>query len=575
MSQLDALRSAKSIDDIATLLGYKARSLSYMLYVKNKANRYESFEIPKKSGGNRKIHAPSEDLKLLQRRLSDFLQNCLDQSDLAAKRQKIDTISNGFKRQRSIIDNAQHHRAKRYVFNVDIHDFFGSINFGRIRGLFIKDHDFRLDPKIATIIAQIASHENQLPQGSPCSPVISNLIGHVLDIHLVRLASRFGCVYSRYADDLTFSTNKKSFPKEIAQKTAELHDWVPGNELLHLIRLSGFELNSKKTRMQYCDSRQEVTGLVVNKKVNIRSEYRKNVRAMAHRLFTTGSFELSGLSAKGNGDAVNPKIAGTLHQLQGMLGFIDFIDLNKKPQATETKSNKIKPTSKETLYRRFLIYKEFYSAKTPVILCEGKTDPIYLVHAIRSLAEHYPTLASKDNNGNVKLEIRIFKYAGTNSGRVLGINGGSGDLKFFIPRYHSEIGGFKAAGKIHPIIMLIDNDKGAPPILSAVRAITKRTIQEHELSMHVTGNLYLMKTPLINQKPMTCIEDFFTEELRRIAVNGKNFSAEADFDVSTHYGKMVFAHKVVVPNAQIIDFSGFKPILSALQEVVAEHYKKG
>ena len=122
--------------------------------------------------------------------------------------------------------------------------------------------------------------------------------------------------------------------------------------------------------------------------------------------------------------------------------------------------------------------------------------------------------------------------------------------------------------------MLIDNDKGAPPILSAVKEIKKIGIQEHELSMHVTGNLYLMKTPLINKKSMTCIEDFFTEELRSTAVNGKNFSTDANFDVSTHYGKIVFAHKVIVPNAQTIDFTGFKPILSALQEVIAEHYKK-
>src|SRR5207253_493823 len=85
-----------------------------------------------------------------------------------------------------------------------------------VRGYFIRDKNFVLNEKVATVIAQIACHENALPQGSPCSPVISNLIAHVLDTHLVRLASRVGCTYSRYADDLTFSTNKKPFPREIA-----------------------------------------------------------------------------------------------------------------------------------------------------------------------------------------------------------------------------------------------------------------------------------------------------------------------------------------------------------------------
>ena len=102
---------------------------------------------------------------------------------------------------------------RRWVFNLDLEDFFPSINFGRVRGFLLKNRDFRAESEHrATVISQIACHENSLPQGSPCSPVISNLVAHLLDMRLVRLASSVGCTYSRYADDLTFSTNKKIFP---------------------------------------------------------------------------------------------------------------------------------------------------------------------------------------------------------------------------------------------------------------------------------------------------------------------------------------------------------------------------
>jgi RNA-directed DNA polymerase len=84
-----------------------------------------------------------------------------------------DRIAHGFKRKRSIITNARQHSNRRYVFNIDLEDFFPSINFGRVRGFFIRDKGFALNDDVATVIAQIACHEDALPQGSPCSPVVS------------------------------------------------------------------------------------------------------------------------------------------------------------------------------------------------------------------------------------------------------------------------------------------------------------------------------------------------------------------------------------------------------------------
>ncbi|MGH2510822.1 MAG: reverse transcriptase domain-containing protein [Ktedonobacteraceae bacterium] len=266
MSQLALLKGASSLRQVAALLQFQPKAVAYILYKKPPLTKYNSFDVPKRGGGARKINAPSRDLSLLQRRLSDLLQNCVEEINQTRKRK--DELAHGFKRKRSIISNATKHLKRRYVFNIDLQDFFPSINFGRVRGFFIKDANFMLHPRVATILAQIACYENGLPQGAPSSPVISNLIGHVLDIRLCRLASASGCTYSRYADDITFSTNKPDFPPSIAGRAhGSSHRWEVGNELKDAVASAGFAINQEKTRMQYRSSRQAVTGLVVNRKV--------------------------------------------------------------------------------------------------------------------------------------------------------------------------------------------------------------------------------------------------------------------------------------------------------------------
>ena len=503
MAQLTRLKSAKTIHDVAAFLGFKTSALSFVLFRMSDARKYKQFDIPKRYGGTRQICAPLPELKLIQRRLSDLLQDCVEKINEASGRDdRHDRISHGFKRKHSIITNAKEHRNRKYVFNVDLTDFFGSINFGRVRGFLMKDKSFLLHADVATLLAQIACYKNALPQGSPCSPVISNLIGHVLDIHLARLASHNGCTYSRYADDLTFSTNKPQFPACIAKRTTgDEHKWGPGNELARLIKKSGFEMNPLKTRMQYRDSRQEVTGLVVNRKVNVRSEYRHTVRAMVHHLFTKGSFEFVHRVTDDKGTVTLNKIVGTTNQLHGMLGFIDGVDLYNNNLSSKIKGSKEKSslTTKESMYRRFLLFKEFYTAPAPVIICEGKTDNVYVLHAIRSLAATYPQLATTNTDGTIKLNIRIYRYSGNSTGRILGITGGTPDLSRFMRQYDREIKKFKEPGAQQPVILLVDNDAGAKEkgnIYNTVQDITKEKVIGTEPFVHVTGNLYLVATPL-------------------------------------------------------------------------------
>jgi RNA-directed DNA polymerase len=564
MSRLSALKAANSIHDVAALLNIRASTIAYILYIHPKETNYLTFQIPKRSGGQRTIHAPYKGLKELQRSLADLLQDC-NQEILQASHSK-DLVSHGFKRGRSIISNAQRHRRRRWVLNLDLESFFPSINFGRVYGLLQKHRDFALAPKVATIIAQIACNENALPQGAPCSPVLSNLVAQILDFRLIKIAKASGCTYSRYADDLTFSTNKRDFPAEIAfpgEAVGETHIWRPGTKLREAIEGSGFTINDAKTHMMYRNSRQAVTGLVVNRKISVRKEYRHNVRAMVNRLVTTGAFEVLASVKTDAGTSLQPR-AGTLDELHGMLGFIHSV-------AEETRNKSVplsdKRTSAANVYREFLYYKTFYACDRPIIVCEGDTDNVYLTHAIRSLAADFPTLAEVNGDGKLQLKVRLYKVKKSSNAKLLGLAGGSGDLKNLIAAYDKEVKHFKGPGLQHPVIALFDNDSGADDIWKVIKQVGKQTPTKAEPLVRVVKNLYAVPTP---GKP-SMIEDFFDDQTKQMPFEGKVFHAELGFDKEVHISKQIFAHRVIRPNADTIDFLGFRLLLTNLELAIRSH----
>ncbi len=570
MSRLDTLKAAQSLSDLAEILEFKPKGLSFILYKQPAAAKYQTFQIPKKRGGQRTISAPIDALKVLQRKLADLLQDCADEINKKTKRR--DQIAHGFKRRRSIITNARRHRHRRWVFNVDLEDFFPSINFGRVRGYLIKNRDFELHEDVATTIAQIACHENALPQGSPCSPVISNLVAHVLDMHLVKLASGAGCTYTRYADDLTFSTNERRFPAEIAVPSATegagSHEWVPGEKLDTIIERAGFRVKAKKTHMMYRSSRQEVTGIVVNEKINVRWPYRHNVRAMVHKLVTTGSFDVVRVTRK-DGQAVFERRTGTLDELHGMLGFIDSV-VQTNPQMANAPPAM---NSEEGVYREFLIYKDFFAARVPVVICEGETDNVYLTHAIRGLAKEFPDLAEVTDK-KIRLKVRLYKYPHSSTARLLGLkDGGSSALSTFIAAYKKETSRFAAPGLTNPVVILYDNDDGAKNIRSAIWQASKLRPTGVEPFLHIVKNLYAVPTPRLPGATESKIEDFFPSTLKATVVDGKTFNDSNSVQIDSQYGKKIFAYKVVQPKAETIDFAGFRPLLSNLTAAIKEHRK--
>lgn len=263
----------------ADLLGnncypFTMKQLTVLCNPKNEKNRYRSFEIPKKSGGVRQICSPNRNLKWFQKCVNEILKAIYTPSPYAT----------GFVNGKSIVDNARIHTNQNYVFNIDLKDFFPSIDQARIWKR-LQLTPFNFNPTIASIIAGLCSMsyiryvDNKpfdkcyvLPQGAPTSPLLTNAICDTLDRRLHGLAKRFGLHYSRYADDITFSSMHNVY-----QPDSEFR-----KELERIIVLQHFTINTAKTRLQHCSKRQEVTGLTVGLKINVSRKYTKDLRAILH-----------------------------------------------------------------------------------------------------------------------------------------------------------------------------------------------------------------------------------------------------------------------------------------------------
>ena len=267
----DLFHKLKTREDIAALLQISDYQLRYHLYIYPQEKAYTAFEIAKKSGGSRAILAPKTPLKIIQRKLNQVLKSVY----------KPKPSTHGFVVEKSIVTNAKQHLRQRYVLNIDLKDFFPSINFGRVRGL-LRSHPYSCTDEVATVLAQICCYENQLPQGAPTSPIISNMICAKLDSQLQRLAKKYQCIYTRYADDITFSTSRSRFPSHLIWFSKEAEKSILGDELKAIIEENGFLVNESKVRLQNRYKRQEVTGITVNEKLNINRKYIRQIRAVLH-----------------------------------------------------------------------------------------------------------------------------------------------------------------------------------------------------------------------------------------------------------------------------------------------------
>lgn len=569
MKSIDQLKAASNLADVARIIGFKPKSLSYLLYKLPVASRYSQFSIPKATGGTREIMAPVPQLKLAQRRLAHHLQNCLHDIEEKQIVRANCIISHGFKRNLSIATNAGSHVGRRWVLNMDLENFFPSINFGRVRGYFIKNKHFALQPATATVLAQIACHGNALPQGAPTSPVISNLITGLLDIRLNKLASSSRCTFTRYADDITFSTNLKEFPESIARKSLDA-DWVLSGALSKRIKDSGFSVNKKKTRMQYRRSRQDVTGLIVNDMVGVKREYLKTVRAQVESVIRTGTCHID---KKEKGKSKSEPVS--LEALNGHLAHIAWV----KGRYTEYKRGSNHWSSEPgyvRTYRRFLDHQAFVANPKPTVICEGKTDSIYLQCAIKTVPKVPVNLV--DPTSPSGLAVRLFRYTDTTSW-VQHLHGGTGDMKNLIDGYQERMKQINAIKFQSPVILVVDNDAGASKgkLNSLVKDKSGSTAKVDGSAdfYHLGLNLYLVHTPKTAAGGDTMIEDFLPSTVRSQKLGLKTLELDnKKFDPKKNFGKVPLAESIVRRQKDKIDFSGFSALLVRISNAIV-HFEKG
>lgn len=258
----------------------RLRFLAFNREVSN-TSHYHRFYIAKKSGGQRLISAPMPMLKKAQYWI---LNNILEKIPL------IDVV-HGFVLKRSIVSNATPHIDKAVVINLDLKDFFPTVTYKRVKGLFTS---LGYSEQIATILGLIctesevdlvsidnkkyyvAKGERYLPQGSPASPYITNLICYSLDKRLIGIAKKWGYDYTRYADDMTFSSKDEKHQGQLLWSVRQV------------IEDEGFTVHPDKLKVMRKGNCQEVTGIVVNEKLNIDRKTLRKFRALLHQIETTG-----------------------------------------------------------------------------------------------------------------------------------------------------------------------------------------------------------------------------------------------------------------------------------------------
>lgn len=560
----DEFLKLQTRDDIAKLLGVTTKQLNFHLYVLPAEKKYKVFSIPKKSGGTRQISAPASPIKVIQRTLKEILETVY----------KPKPATHGFVPDRSIVTNARLHKKRRYVLNIDLDNYFPTIHFGRVRGMFM-GNPYNLNNEVATILAQICCHQGVLPQGAPTSPIISNMICARLDAKLQQLAKKHQCTYSRYADDITFSTNRSKFPAALAH-LSDIGQIEIGDELSNVVQENGFNINPKKSRLQVKQQRQEVTGLTVNRYPNVQRRDVKQLRGILHawEKFGIESTSQRYYEQYAHHKYANPEKYRPPFQ-KIILGKIEFIGMVK---------GKNSPVYRELL-RRFAHLASDYVAKSNLdeiplmevlIYTEGKTDCKHLDAALQHFHNqklfHQFSLSCLDNEGFDDLEKRLdFTVASPEKNTKPHVFVFDRDIS---KKLQQKVGGdeqYKPWGNgVYSMILPLPKHREQTPEISIEfyyndsdiarkdnngRRLFVSTEFDKTTGQHFTEEL---NCTLLNKlgNPLRAIDDrVFNRQRQNVALSKDEF-AENILRQANEF--------------KDIDFSGFVPLLEILSTIVAD-----
>ena len=362
---------------LQVLYGKDAKKLP-VGWIKHLARKspYRSFKIPKKKKGKfRKIDAPCRELRNVQRVLNLVFQLIYTPHEAAM----------GFVPKRSVVTNAQVHLGQRFVYNIDLKDFFPSITSGRLyKRLLVKP--FCINEKVASLISDLCCYKDDdgkkvLPQGAPTSPTITNFICERLDLKLTKLAKSYGLKYTRYADDITFSGMSNVFSPD-GKFCTSLFNIVENEE--------SFKINKDKSRLCHRGMRQEVTGLTVNNKTNVSRKYIKQLRVLIHNWEVKGYDEAQAIFAE------HYKETNTRHLLSKGEHHIENIISGKLMYLKMVKGEK--DSTYKALYMRFekLIETQF-GGKKPTPTISGDNENVEILKELTNLANLIETNTMEKN----------------------------------------------------------------------------------------------------------------------------------------------------------------------------------
>lgn len=369
----------RNTESIAKALGVALPQLTYFIYALPASERYKRYLITSKSGRPRRISAPIPPIKDLQTKLLKLLEPAYIPR----------TQVHGYIRERSPLTNADVHKYQTWVLHVDVADFFPSITKRRVRGLF-RRFPFFYSASVAEYLAQLCTWIDELPQGAPTSPLISNLICRGLDARLAKLASENRCFYSRYCDDVTFSTRSRSFPSNLATLDESSRKVQVGLDLQFIFETEGFSLRPEKSTLRHRTEHQMVTGLTVNQFANVPRKYIRSLRNLLFIWSTYGkaaaqaSFEEQWQPNRPPGKDVptlEDIIRGRIQYVGSVKGWYDPI-YRRFANTFSYIDKSYSPTDKHSERPKTVL----------AIHCEGKSDVKHLHAAWRIFRTKYPQL---------------------------------------------------------------------------------------------------------------------------------------------------------------------------------------